>query len=72
MNAIQDDPETLELERALILWLIATGDLAAHVARERGSAPDRWRIVLDILDTRLGQARAAAEDAVATTLFSHP
>lgn len=71
MNAIQDDPDT-ELERALILWLIATGDLSARLDRKRGAAPDRRRIVLDILDARLGQARAAAEDAVATTLFSHP
>lgn len=71
MNAIRNDPDA-ELEHALILWLIATGDLSAHLERKRGVAPDRRRIVLEILDARLGQARAAAEDAVATTLFSHP
>lgn len=70
MNAIQDDPLTPELEKALILWLIATGDLLADIARQRTTTAEGRRIVLEILDTRLNQARAAAEDAFAVTLYS--
>jgi hypothetical protein len=70
MNAVQDDPLPPELEKALILWLIATGDLSAFLARNHGALPPGRRIALDVLDTRLSQARAAAEDAFAVAPYS--
>lgn len=70
MNAIQDDPQARELEQALILWLNVTGDLSAHLARRRAGEPSGRRIVLDLLDHRLSDARAAAEDAFTASLFS--
>lgn len=70
MNAIQDDPESQELERALMLWLSATGDLTVLLERQRGSAPVGRRIVLDVLDKHLEQARSAALSAFAVALFS--
>lgn len=70
MIAIQDDPERRELERRLMLWLNATGDLSAQLARERDTAPNSRRIVLDVLDSHLDRARAAAESALAVTMFS--
>lgn len=70
MNAIQDDPQACELEQALILWLNVTGDLSAQLARRRTGEPCGRRIVLDLLDHRLSDARAAAEDAFTASLFS--
>jgi len=70
MNAVQDDLRAQELERALMLWLNATGDLAAELARQRGTVPSGRRIVLDVLDCHLSQAKTAAEDAFAASLFS--
>lgn len=70
MNATQANPLPPELEKALILWLIATGDLSAFLALDHSALPPCRRTALAILHTRVAQARAAAEDAFVVELCS--
>lgn len=72
MNAFQDNPLPPDLEKALILWLIATGDLSAFLARDHSALPPDRRIALAFLASRISLARSAAEDAFVVELYSPP